>query len=225
MLFTKNYARLYVVNEINGGAIAAFDVGKNAKLGSLHASPFPVTCPGFCTANPDDVVISGSYMYAVDVYGWYVSSFQIAKSGALKELDSYATHYGPSQEVMTPKGTDLYVTNGASADISAYSVANGVLTQLTGSPFKAGGTPQGIAMTSNGKYLYVANYGDATISGYSISGGGALVPLHGSPFADGSGTGPTALTVDKSNAHLFVTNQDTEGVAVYAIGGGENLLK
>jgi 6-phosphogluconolactonase (cycloisomerase 2 family) len=109
------------------------------------------------------------------------------------------------------------VTNGASADISAYSVAGGVLTQLNGSPFGAGGNPSGIAMTSNGKYVYVANYGDGTISGYSIGNGGALDQLSGSPFPDGNGTGPTALGIDKGNKHLFVTNQSSDNIAVYSI--------
>jgi 6-phosphogluconolactonase len=225
LLFAKKDSRLYVVNEVNGGAIAAFDVGKNEKLTSIHGSPYQVTCPGFCTSNPDDVVIGGSYLYSVDTYGWYVSSFSIAKNGALTELNSYPTHYGPQEAALTPSGTYMYVTNGASADISAYGVAAGVLTQLTGSPFKAGGTPSGIVMTSNGKYLYVADYGDGTISGYSISGDGALVQLKGSPFADGSGVAPTAIAIDKGNAHLFVTNQGTGTIAVYAIGGSGSLAQ
>jgi 6-phosphogluconolactonase len=218
-LFADSYKRLYVVNGDNGGSVAAFDVNKKAKLKAISGSPFQVTCPGFCTSNPDYAVIGGSYLYSIDTYGWYVSAFSIGQNGTLTELNSYATHYGPSAAVMTPNGANLYVTNGASADISAYSVSGGVLTQITGSPFAAGGTPQGIAMTSNGKFLYVANYGDGTISGYSIGSGGALTQLSGSPFADGTSTSPTALAVDKSNKHLFVTNQGTQAIAVYSISG------
>jgi 6-phosphogluconolactonase len=217
-LFADSDKRLYVVDEVNGGSIAAFDVKKSTgALTAVTGSPFQVTCPGFCTSNPDDAVISGSYLYSVDTYGWYVSAFSVASNGALTELNSYATHYGPTDAAMTPNGGDLYVTNGASADISAYSVAGGVLTQLSGSPFPAGNEPAGITITPNGKYLYVANYTDGTISGYSVGAGGALVALPGSPFADGSDTGPTAVAVDKGGKHLFVTNQTGESIAVYSV--------
>ncbi|HTT83479.1 MAG TPA: beta-propeller fold lactonase family protein [Rhizomicrobium sp.] len=215
--FTANDKRLYIAMGGNQ-TIAAYDVGdKGAKLTAVAGSPFPVTCPGFCDPNPDQVVISGSYLYAIDPYGWYVSTFSIANNGALTELNSYATGWGPNDGVITKNGASLYVTNGASADVSGYSVAGGVLTPLTGSPFPAGNGPGGIAMTPNNKFVYVANYNDGTISGYSISSGGALVALAGSPFADGTSTSPEALVIDKAGKHLFVPNTGSLDVAVYDI--------
>jgi DNA-binding beta-propeller fold protein YncE len=218
-LLSAGDKRLYVVNVANGGAVDAFDlVKKGGGAKPIAGSPFSVTCPGFCDPNPGDAVISGSYLYTVDTYGWYVSTFSISRSGALTELGSYATGYGPAQAVMTPKGTELYVTNGAQGSVSGYSNAAGVLTPLTGSPFPAGSTPLGIVMTPDGKHLYVANQGDGTISGYSIGSGGALTALSGSPFADGSGTSPTAVAIDRDGKYLFVTNESTDAIAVYAIG-------
>jgi 6-phosphogluconolactonase len=216
-VMTKSDQRLYVVDG-SASAIAAFDASKKGKLTAVAGSPYGVTCPGFCDANPSSAVISGSYLYSVDAYGWYVSSFSVAADGSLTELNSYATHYGPQDAVMTPNGKYLYVTNGASADISVYSVAGGVLAQLKKSPFSAGNQPAGIAISPNGKLLYVANYGDGTISGYAIAGGGTPKPLAGSPFADGTGTGPTAVAIDQSGEHLFVSNQSSDAIAVYAIG-------
>jgi 6-phosphogluconolactonase (cycloisomerase 2 family) len=200
---SKSDGVLYVADTTGGGSIGAFSVQKGSgALTALKGSPFPVSCPGFCTSSPDYAVADGAYLYTVDTYGFYVSTFSVSKKGALTELNSYATHYGPTAAVLTPNGDYLYVTNGASANISAYAVAGGVLTQLTGSPFGAGGQPQGIAITPNGKYVYVANYGDGTISGYSVGSGGALVQLSGSPFADGAGTAPTAITIDKAGKTL-----------------------
>jgi 6-phosphogluconolactonase len=216
-VMTKSEKRLYVVDS-SSSAITAFDVAKKGRLKTVTGSPYGITCPGFCDPDPGAAVTSGSYFYSIDTYGWYVSTFSISASGALTELNSYATHWGPNAAVMAPNGKYLYVTNGASADVSAYSVAGGVLTQLTNSPFAAGGTPDGITITPNGKFVYVANQGDGTISAYSAAGG-ALKQLKASPFADGSGTGPTAMAVDKSGEHLFVTNQSTSTIAVYTIGG------
>jgi 6-phosphogluconolactonase (cycloisomerase 2 family) len=209
-----------VINEENGGSISVFDVSKGgAKLKGIKGSPFLVTCPGFCDANPSVAVGSGSYLYTVDEYGWYVSAFSVGSHGALTELDSYATGDGPNDAAMTPKGTYMYVTNGVQANVSAYGVASGVLTQLAGSPFPAGNQPDSIVITPDGKYAYVANSGDGTISGYGIGGGGTLRQLSGSPFADGSDTAPGALTTDAQGKHLFVANANAQNIAVYAIGG------
>jgi 6-phosphogluconolactonase (cycloisomerase 2 family) len=228
MVLTSSGKRLYLVNTDNGGAVAAFDVRKKgAKLSAVAGSPFPVTCPGFCTSSPSQAIVDGAYLYTIDTDGWYVSSFSVAKNGALTELNSYATDYGPIAGVTNAKGTYLYVVNGAHADVGAYSVADGALTQLAGSPFPAGNSPLGIAMSPNDKFVYVANAGDGTISGYSIGNGGALDALSGSPFADGSNTSPTALAIDKAGQHLFVTNSGTETVAVYDIAksGGLTAIK
>lgn len=224
LLFTNRDKYLDVINGTNGGSIDVFDVTKSgAKLKSIKGSPFGVSCPGFCTSNPSALVENGGYLYSVDQYGWYVSSFSVAANGALTELDSYATGDGPNDEAMTSKGTYLYVTNGAQASVSAYSVASGALTQVTGSAFPAGNQPVSIVISPNDKYVYVANNGDATISGYSIGAGGVLKQLSGSPFADGSGTAPTALIVDAKGKHLFVANGNAQNVAVYAIAASGKL--
>lgn len=218
MLLPKGGQRLYALDSVSGGEVDAFNItGKGRKLKAVKSSPYAVTCPGFCESNPTAAVAEGAYLYTVDTYGWYVSSFSIAPNGSLTELNSYPTGYGPSAAVLTPKGSYLYVTDGAQANVTAYQVAKGVLTPLSGSPFSTGGTPLGIAITPDGKYVYVANSGDATVSGYAVAAGGALRALSGSPFADGSGTGPTALIVDKSGTRLFVTNSDTENIGVFQI--------
>jgi 6-phosphogluconolactonase len=219
MLLSNADKRLYALDEVDGGQIAAYDLEqKGSTLKSISGSPFQITCPGFCDPNPSVAVANGAYMYSIDSYGWYVSAFSISKNGGLTELNSYATGYGPTDAVMTSNGADLYVTNGAAASISGYSVADGVLTSLNGSPFSAGGSPDGIAITPKNQDVYVANYGDGTISGYSVGAGGILSALPGSPFADGSGAGPNAVAIDRAGKHLFVSNGSTQQIAVYAIG-------
>ena len=47
-----------------------------------------------------------------------------------------------------------YVANVFSSDISAYSIAaNGALTTVAGSPFKAGAYPSGVAIDPTGKFV------------------------------------------------------------------------
>jgi 6-phosphogluconolactonase (cycloisomerase 2 family) len=221
VLFADHGKRVDIIDEVNGGEIAVYNVEKGgAKLKALKGSPFSVTCPGFCTANPTDLVSSGAYIYSIDTYGWYVSSFSVAANGGLTELNSYATGDGPNDAAMTSNGKYLYVTDGAQANVTGYSVAAGALAPLASSPYGAGGTPDAIAIVPNNKHLYVANSSDGTISGYSVAADGSLSAVHGSPFADGSGTSPRALTIDSSGKHLFVANSaGVSEIAVYAISG------
>jgi len=85
-----------------------------------------------------------------------------------------------------PSGRFLYVANGNSRAISAFTIDNstGVLTPLSGNPVATGSDPGGPFVHPTGKFLYVSNGGDGTISGYTIdSTSGALTLIGGSPFA------------------------------------------
>lgn len=91
---------------------------------------------------------------------------------------------------VTPAGETVYVTNGIQSTISAFRVdtATGVLTELSGSPFAAGGVrPEGIAIDPSGRFAYTANYTGDTISAYAIDPAtGALSNLATLPAGDGT---------------------------------------
>ena len=83
--------------------------------------------------------------------------------------------------------------------------ASSKFTEISGSPFKAGGQPRALAFDGTGDYLYAANASDNTISGYSVLASGSLTPLSGSPFSS-VGTQPQALTLDQSKKFLLAVN-------------------
>ena len=61
------------------------------------------------------------------------------------------------------------------------------VSQIAGSPFPAGRSPNSVTVDPTGQFAYVANFGDNTVSAYTInSSTGALNAVGGSPFAAGN---------------------------------------
>lgn len=114
----------------------------------------------------------------------------------------------------------VYVTNGGSDNVSAYSVdqLNGALIKVHGSPFLAGQSPVAVAVDSASKFAYVVNqhyphrYGN--ISGYTIDATtGALARVSGSPFL--SGNSPYNIAI--SGRYLYVPCIFSDNVVGYTI--------
>jgi Lactonase, 7-bladed beta-propeller len=85
--------------------------------------------------------------------------------------------------------TVVYVANETSSNVTAYAVnaRSGTLTQLSGSPFATGTSPQSVAPDISGQYLYVANQISNNVWVYTIDPiTGAISPVSGSPFAAGT---------------------------------------
>jgi 6-phosphogluconolactonase (cycloisomerase 2 family) len=84
-------------------------------------------------------------------------------------LGSFAT--GTTPTAVAVLGQYLYVANLGSTNISAFSVAptTGVLTQITDSPFAAGGAPLFEVIDPNGKFLYTVSQTGKNISALSIT--------------------------------------------------------
>ena len=94
--------------------------------------------------------------------------------------------------------------------------SNSAFTEISGSPFSAGGQPRALAFDSTGDYLYAANASDNTISGYSVLASGSLTPLSGSPFSS-VGSQPNALVLDQSKKFLIEANiQGSPDVQIFS---------
>lgn len=183
------------------GGIFAFTIDSTGALTAVPNSPF--TIPGQTVANspPTGIVDTGSYVYAALSQANQIAAFSIvsvngAFTGALTPVPGSPFSAGTAPTTLVLAGNFLYAINSpvgsVSSDrtISGYSInsANGVLTQLSGSPFAIAGFS--MATDSFGRYLYVAE--PAGIQAFSIdSTSGALTPLSGSPLASGA----TLLTV------------------------------
>ncbi len=71
---------------------------------------------------------------------------QSREGGGLSLLETESAGTAPSGITIEPNGQFLYVANGNSDNVSAYTIlGTGALTALSGSPFPAENTPVGIA--------------------------------------------------------------------------------
>jgi 6-phosphogluconolactonase (cycloisomerase 2 family) len=95
--------------------------------------------------------------------------------------------------------------------------SGGVLSAVSGSPFKAGVQPSAIAIDGTGKYIYATDYSANTVLGFSISSG-VLTTLSGSPYA--AGNAPSAIVVDPAYNYAYVANSTDSTVSAYSITNG-----
>src|SRR5450755_1402678 len=91
---------------------------------------------------------------------------------------------GPELVLVTNYGTHT----GQPYTVSAFSLSssNGILTQVSGSPFSVGNAPNSLAVDPAGKFAYVADLGSFDITILSIGSGGVLAAVAGSPFPTGN---------------------------------------
>ncbi|MBY0248668.1 MAG: lactonase family protein [Nitrospiraceae bacterium] len=129
----------------------------------------------------------------------------------------------PTAATVSPNRQFFYVTS-SNGTVSAYTI-NGVTGALTsvGAAVGAGTSPSGVIVSPNGAFLYVSNQGSNNVSAFTINGTtGALTPVAGppaSPYAT-TGTSPSAVTVSPNGQFLYVSNQGSDNVSAFTIGGG-----
>ncbi len=134
---------------------------------------------------------------------------------------SFASLVAPNPQFLaiSPNAGLLYVSNGASGTISAFTIGSGGnLTEVAGSPFTAGANIAKLTIDPKGQFLYAADFGNNKIAAFSIAASGVLTPVAGSPFA--TDLGPVALAEDSTGAFLFCANQAGASLTVFKIASG-----
>ena len=214
---------LYVTSH-DSSTVMAYSIAANGTLTAVSGSPFSVpatNCGAFCENTADQVVYDsqeGTLYVAMD-YSWYVATFTVnTTTGALTWVNNATeVQCGPSSVNTDTTGKFVYVTDACSANVNGYTATTSdtaePLTSISGSPFAAGGTPNGAVAEPTGKYFYVLNSGDNTVSAYTVnSSSGALTQLGSSPFAITDGTtSPNQIIVDPSGLYLYVSSADYNG--------------
>jgi len=136
-----------------------------------------------------------------------LTSLALAMSFAFGGLAGWASSAGAAS---------LYVANGSSRSVSAFSVgSNGGLSPVAGSPFDVGIAPLGVAVSPDAEHLYVTNLESNTVSAFAIAPSGVLTPVPGSPFA--TSAGPWGVAVAPNGSHLYVVNKGADSVSAYSI--------
>ncbi len=216
---------LYAANSTEGD-VSLFTISSDGALVEVLPRALVGTAPTVLAIDT-----AGAYLYVANSGSNDLSVFSISSSssspGTLTPVAGSPVPLGisPINLKLAPGGL-LYVTGQGSLGgvIEAFTVANGQLTQVPGSPFQTGNNPYGlaIAITSNQNYLYTSNSLDNSISEFSIATGGALTELAGSPIGE-IYTNPLSLIASTSGNYVAVANEGSSNVAVYAIASNGSL--
>jgi 6-phosphogluconolactonase len=228
---------VYTDNNTQGvNSVTAFSVASNGALTNIgtFATGGGGSGDGFFASNRARTCTVGNRLYVTNdsIVSNSVSGFDInPTTGALSLVSGspFATGgiAGPAFGISldcTPNGQFLIAANGASSNITVFSIAaNGALTPVAGSPFAAGGfTPDGIKIAPNGKFLSVALPNSNTIGMFSIAANGALTPVPGSPFASPATGGVTGVDINCASTFLYATQANLGGTNVDAFSIGPN---
>ena len=124
----------------------------------------------------------------------------------------YATAY--DQSAYNPGGTTTSTANPGW--IFSFAIGSGgALTPTSGSPFRAGVKPSGIALDPANRFVYVTDYASNDLIGYGITSGTVLNFLISGPYK--TGNEPSAVTIDPRGKYIYVTNALDNTVSAFAI--------
>jgi len=232
---SKNF--LYVPN-LTSNTVSGFTIdhvgGVLAPIGTA-LSPTPACVSPAVCSNPIAVGINsgGQFLFLLNqgsaspAVPASISVFSIDPArGLLTPVSgspfAFASLVAPNPQFLavSPTAGFLYVSNGSSGTISAFSVGtNGVLTELAGSPFSlgAGATAAGLAIDPKGQFLYAADSANNKIASFSITGGGTLSPVS-LPFP--AGTTPVAVAVDSTSSFVYSANKGSNDVSAFKATSG-----
>jgi 6-phosphogluconolactonase len=207
---------LLVAGLANGvAAVGEYAINSDGTVAEVTGSPVSITFPtGTDTTNlsVQNIAVAPNSGYVFVTLGQLgVAPLPFNTSGGLSA----------NTQIISPKATSgianqdlgLAVNAGSTAlfigetnvGVRVFTIGSSTFTEISGSPFAAGGQPRSITLDGTGDYLYVANASDNTISGYTVLSSGALTAITGSPFSS-VGTQPFALALDQSKKFLFSAN-------------------
>ena len=146
-----------------------------------------------------------------------VSGFSNVNGVLSRSGGAAATGSGPSGVTVTPSGRYVYVLDGGSRQISAYSSNAGALTAvgLFGINVSSKGA-FAFALSRAANYGYVVSSGANTISTYSVSNGAWSATTN----LVQTGSQPSAIALDTAGKYAYVANGGANSLWSYAIGSG-----
>jgi 6-phosphogluconolactonase (cycloisomerase 2 family) len=230
---TSDYANLYVANQGNN-SVVHFAIAANGVLTQKDVVTTSFT-PSSLAVNA-----AGTYLFVVGGTSQGKVAVYPLSSGAIGTLASLTPLVVPgySSDSILPTGVTVLANGNAvfvsSYDLSAYnpggttsSTANpgwvfgytigsgGVLNATSGSPWKAGVKPSGLAADPTNRFVYVTDFASNQLIGYKILDGNVLNFLSNGPFK--TGNEPTAVVVDPRGKYIYVSNALDSSVSAYAI--------
>ena len=191
---SPNNSFVYVACDLSG-VVYSFQRDPNgvAINGVLTAVPGPAGAPATAPSAAVDPTSSFLFVGATNS----VTVFNINPSnGTITPIQPQSNFQaGNTPHSLTLSNGHLYTANLNADTVSAFSINAGVLTQLAGSPFPTGGTPNQVVVHPNGLVLFTADQTTNTVTRFTVNGDGTLAPNgNAATFPAQSGTNGMGLT-------------------------------
>jgi 6-phosphogluconolactonase len=206
-----------------GGAIETLDVDMNS--GKLAGDATSTGSNGITIATNT----SGTFLYAAAPSTNAIEGFSIDTTGALSTIAGSPFPApgagGIAGVAIDPAGTFLYATTDTAPSgtgtglLAVFSIdsTSGALSQITGSPYPAGISPQQIVVAPSGQFLYICDSERGTLA-FSLTSG-VPRPISGSPFPGGS----QGLAFVHNGSYIYGVDIDNL-VTAYSVDGATGLL-
>jgi 6-phosphogluconolactonase len=217
---------LLVAGLANGvAAVGEYVINSDGTLAEVTGSPLSITFPtGTDTTNlsVQNIAVAPNSSYVFVTLGQLgVAPLPFNTSGGLSAntqlINPKATSGIANQDLglaVNAGSTALFIGE-TNVGVRVFTIGSSSFTEVSGSPFAAGGQPRSITLDGTGNYLYAANASDNTISGYTVLSSGTLTALTGSPFSS-VGTQPFALALDQSKTFLLSANLGSPSVQLFS---------
>jgi 6-phosphogluconolactonase len=203
------------------GAVNVFPINSDGSLGTNVTNGSLPYWPVEFAPTSVTVTANGNFVYvtnantnapstAPDFGRGTVEAFAVGSGGALTPVYSttplpYAG-VQPSASASDPTSRFLYVTDAASNELYAYTIAtDGSLNPLINGPFATGVFPDGITIAPSGTYLYVSNYNSNTISAYTLTQSTGTPSALAGATSYATKTGPTCIIVEPAFGRFVYT--------------------
>jgi 6-phosphogluconolactonase (cycloisomerase 2 family) len=218
--FVDPLGRFLYMGDQTDSEIWTIPLDSSGNLGTPAVALGAVTNPGAMAVDP-----AGAYLYAqTGSNNNTISSYSVSASGTLTSIGSVPGPGHILQMLVSPSGNFLYAIDNSDHLIGAYSISQGVLTLLPGSPFSPppGGTLTAFAIDPRGSYLYLAEDDVDSLFGFTIAADGSLTTMQSTSFAVGQT--PTWIAVDAAGQFVYVSNQGSSDIWVYSIANATGYL-
>jgi YVTN family beta-propeller protein len=171
---------------------------------------------------------SGNYLYVANNGSANVSTWGIGAGAALTADSTTGSPFStgaatgpninqPLSLAITSSGTYLYVGSnvsgtGGEGTVEGFTVAGGILTAISDSPYASGNEPFSIAIDSTQKFVYAPNVFEYVIS--TVAPLGSL----GTPNYDGALANPYAVATypGGTDLYLYITDNTANVVQAYS---------
>ncbi len=212
MAVTPDGKFLYAVN-FNGQSINEYAIASDGTL----SQPVPPTPTGL---QPIALAIDSQERFAIAL-NQGASSLTIfsinSATGALTKVGIDIALNVATPKAISISGNFVYVASANSIDVLMYTPATTTFAFATGSPFSAGpATTNIVALYSPAQapsVLYAADTDTNALLSFTADNNGVLT----AGLSSGTGTQPAAMIADDQNRFLFVANEGSNNISVFAV--------